>query len=149
MKAYVTGYSYWDNTPAGTAEISHGVIHSKAGGTGTYSDPITLAVGHAITGGKDVLDYPAGTKFYLPYLQKYAIVEDTCGDGNAPQNGPCHTGYKGNVWIDVYVDGKGVSRSSSDNCMDDITGVHNIIKDPDASHTVRAGSITGTGCLTF
>jgi hypothetical protein len=149
MKAYVTGYSYWDNTPAGTAGISHGVIHAQAGGTGTYNDPITLAVGHSIVGGKDILDYPAGTKFYLPYLQKYAIVEDTCGDGSAPQNGPCHTGYQGNVWIDIYVDGQNVSRSSSDDCMDTLTGVHTIIKNPDASHTVKVGSITGTGCLTF
>ncbi len=112
LVAYVTGYSYWDNTPAGSTDISHGVIHSKAGGTGTYSDPITLAVGHSIVGGKDILDYPAGTKFYISYLKKYAIVEDTCGDGNSPQNGPCHTGYQGHPWVDLYVDGQNTSSRS-------------------------------------
>ncbi len=149
MNAYVTGYSYWDNTPAGTAEISNPVLHKKAGGTGTYSDPITLAVGHSIINGKDILDYPAGTKFYLPYLQKYAIVEDTCGDGNNPQSGPCHTGYKGNVWIDLYVDGQNVSRSVSDNCMNAITGVHPVIKDPGANYPVVAGALSVTGCKLF
>lgn len=146
MQAYMTGYSYWDNTPAGTSEISNPVIHSQAGGTGTWSDPITLAVGHSILSGKDILDYPAGTKFYLPYLKKYVIVEDTCGDGNSPQNGPCHTGYRGNVWLDLYVDGKNVSRSASDSCMDNITGVHSIIKNPTADHVVMAGSLSESGC---
>ncbi len=146
LAAYVTGYSYWDNTPPGSGDISNPVVHTNAGGTGTYADPITLAVGHSITNGKDVLDYPEGTRFYLPYLQKYAIVEDTCGDGRTPQNGPCHTGYKGYPWIDIYVDGK-ASRSSADSCMDKITGVHAVIKDPVSTYPVSIGSITEAGCL--
>jgi hypothetical protein len=149
FNAYITGYSYWDNTPAGTAEISNPVIHAKAGGTGTYTDPITLAVGHSIINGKDILDYPAGTKFYLPYLRKYVIVEDTCGDGNTPQNGPCHTGYKGNVWIDLYVDGQNLSRSLSDACMDKITDVHAVIKNPGPNYPVVAGALTATGCAMY
>jgi hypothetical protein len=52
--AYTTGYGYPDNTPAGNA-ISNPIIHSGAGGTGTYADPITLAVGHSITNGKILL----------------------------------------------------------------------------------------------
>lgn len=140
LNAYVTGYSYWDNTPAGSTDISNGVIHSKAGGTGTFSDPITLAVGHSITGGKDVLDYPAGTKFYFPFLKKYVIVEDTCGDSSTPQNGPCHTGYKGNVWIDVYI-GKGASNSTADACMDKITEVHQVIQNPVSTYPVVSGDI--------
>jgi hypothetical protein len=147
--AYITGYSYWDNTPAGTAEISHPIIHQKAGGTGTFNDPITLAVGHSIINGKDILDYPAGTKFYLPYLQKYVIVEDTCGDGSTPQNGPCHTGYKGNPWIDLYVDGQGASQSTANNCMNAITGVHSVIKNPGANYPVTAGSVVGSGCKQY
>ena len=149
FNAYITGYSYWDNTPAGTAEISHSIIHTKAGGTGTYSDPITLAVGHSIINGKDILDYPAGTKFYLPYLKKYVIVEDTCGDGNAPQNGPCHTGYKGNPWIDLYVDGQTVSKTTSNNCMNAITGVHSVIKNPGSTYPVVIGSLSASGCVQY
>ena len=55
LVAYTTGYDYPDNTPAGNA-ISNPIIHSGAGGTGTYADPITAAVGHSITNGKDTLD---------------------------------------------------------------------------------------------
>lgn len=146
--AYITGYSYWDNTPPGSGDISHPTLHDNAGGTGTYADPITIAVGHSITGGKDILDYPAGTRFYLPYLHKYAIVEDTCGDGNAPQNGPCHSGYQGHAWLDIYVDGK-ASRSAADACMNKLTGLHAVIKDPAATYPVSVGSITTTGCTLF
>jgi hypothetical protein len=149
FSAYITGYSYWDNTPPGTAEISNPVIHAKAGGTGTFADPITLAVGHSIINGKDILDYPEGTKFYLPYLQKYVIVEDTCGDGNAPQNGPCHTGYQGKPWIDLYVDGANLSRSVSDACMDKITDIHTVIKNPAANYPVTPGALSMTGCKTY
>ena len=30
LTAYTTGYSYWDNTPPGSADISNGVIQTKA-----------------------------------------------------------------------------------------------------------------------
>lgn len=144
---YTTGYSFWDNTPPGTADISNPVIHSKAGGTGTFTDPITVAVGHSITNGKDTLDYPKGTKFYAPFLRKYFIVEDSCGDGNSPQNGPCHTGYQGKPWIDFYVDGQ-LNKSVSNSCMNAITGVHTIITNPSANHPVVAGVISGNSCAT-
>jgi hypothetical protein len=149
FSAYITGYSYWDNTPAGSADISNPIIHNKAGGTGTYNDPITLAVGHSIINGQDILDYPAGMKFYLPYLQKYVIVEDTCGDGNTPQNGPCHTGYQGHPWIDLYVDGANVSKTISNNCMNSITEVHTVIQNPGANYPVTAGSLSATGCQQY
>src|SRR5437763_17196568 len=39
---YVTLYGFVDNSPP-SAIISNPVIHQKAGGTGTFSDPITFA----------------------------------------------------------------------------------------------------------
>lgn len=33
--AYLTAYTWYDNTPAGSAEIANPVVHSKAGGKGT------------------------------------------------------------------------------------------------------------------
>lgn len=143
FNAYVTGYSYFDNTPPGSADIALPVIHDKAGGTGTYDDPITLAVGHVISGGVSTPDFPAGTRFYLPYLQKYFIVEDVCGDGSRPQNGPCHTGYPSDAeaWLDVWIDGAGGSNRIADECMSSITGVHGVIQDPPATLTVVPGTI--------
>ena len=122
LQVYLTGYSYWDNTPPSTVDISHPMRHRFAGGMGTYSNPITLAVGHQIIDGEDILDIAAGTRFYLPRLRKYAMVEDSCGDGPTPQDGACHIGNKGLLWLDIYVDGISVEQSVSDACMQAITG---------------------------
>ncbi len=146
MTAYTTAYTYYDNTPAGSPEISDPIIHSVAGGTGTYTDPVTIAVGHSIISGKDILDYPAGTKFYIPNIRKYFIVEDTCGDGATPQNGPCHSGYQGHVWLDMWIDGKGGSNSSANSCAEALTDLHTVIKNPAKNYAVVVGSVYNSGC---
>lgn len=143
--AYTTGYGYPDNTPAGNA-ISNPIIHTGAGGTGTYADPITLAVGHSITNGKDTLDYPAGTRFYIPNLHKYFIVEDTCGDGNTPQNGPCHTGFDGHVWVDLWVGGTAATKSATLACEDAITDLHEVIENPASNYAVVSGPVFNNTC---
>ncbi|MBL1437581.1 MAG: hypothetical protein COB08_015440 [Rhodobacteraceae bacterium] len=149
LQAYLTGYSFWDNTPPGTVEISHPVRHRFAGGMGTFSNPITLAVGHRIISGEDILDFPAGTLFYLPRLRKYAMVEDTCGDGPSPQDGPCHTGKKSLIWLDIYVDGVSVDKAESEACMNKITGVQPVVMDPGPNMSVVVGPITEGGCFVF
>jgi hypothetical protein len=149
FKAYVTGYSYWDNTPPGSAAIARPVIHRRAGGTGTYRDPITIAVGHVMRYGRSKLDYPAGTRFYIKGLRKYAIVEDACGDGNRPQDGPCHTGHRGLPWLDIYVDGSKSSPSASNACAHRLTKVHGIIMNPKPEYPVVAGRLTESGCPVF
>lgn len=145
--AYITGYGYPDNTPAGSA-ISNPVLHSTAGGTGTFADPITFAVGHSIINGKDILDYPAGTKMYEPNLRKYFIAEDTCGDGNKPQNGPCHTGFQGHPWLDIWVGGSSATKSATLNCEDTITDLHLVIINPASNYAVIAGSVFNGSCAT-
>ena len=122
MQVYLTGYSYWDNTPRGSAQIARPVVHRQAGGIGTYSDPITVAVGHSKSAGRSRMDFPTGTRFYFPNLQKYGIVEDLCGDGPRPQNGPCHSGYRGLAWLDIYVGGRSTGEAASNQCMRSITG---------------------------
>ena len=146
---YLTGYSYWDNTPPGSAAIARPVLRDKAGGTGTYEDPITIAVGHRIEGNRQTLDYPPGTRFYLPQLRRYAIVEDVCGEAPTPQNGPCHTGHNGLPWLDIYVDGAGSVRSQSESCMRRITRVQPIIQNPSPDYPVVAGALTESGCQLF
>lgn len=145
INAYTTGYGFPDNTPP-SRDISDSVLHSGAGGTGTYADPITVAVGHSIINGKDILDYPKGTKFYFPFLLKYGIVEDTCGDGNTPQNGPCHTGYKGNPWIDLWVGGSLATKSGTLACEDAITDIHQVIINPVSTYPVNAGPVYNGKC---
>lgn len=149
FQAYVTGYSFWDNTPPGTVEISHPVRHRHAGGMGTFSNPLTLAVGHQTIDGEDVLDISPGTLFYLPFLRKYAIVEDTCGDGPSPQDGPCHIGYKGHLWLDIYVDGATSPKAESESCMEKITAIQPVVMDPEPNYSVVVGPITEGGCYVF
>ena len=146
MQVYLTGYSFWDNTPRGSARIARPVVHRQAGGTGTYSDPVTVAVGHSKSGGRSRMDFPAGTRFYFPRLQKYGIVEDLCGDGPRPQDGPCHSGRGGLAWLDIYVGGRSVGSSASNQCMNAITGVQNVIMNPSPGLPVRQGEIALSTC---
>ncbi len=149
LSLYLTGYSYWDNTPRGSTAIAKPVIHRGAGGKGTYRDPITLAVGHVINGRRQTLDFPAGTRFYFPRIRKYAIVEDVCGDGHNPQNGPCHSGHRGLPWVDIYVGGRRGGQSASNSCMNRITGVQTAIVNPQKGLPVEKGALTETGCRVF
>jgi hypothetical protein len=124
-------------------------LHRSAGGTGSYPDPITVAVGHSLATGRDVLDWPAGTRFYLPNLRRYLIVEDTCGDGAQPESGPCHTGYPAGAttWLDVWTGGKGGTSAGADECMDAITHVSTVVVAPAAGYPVASGDIYNpAGC---
>lgn len=149
MQVFLTGYSYWDNTPPGSAIIGRPVIHEMAGGTGTYQDPVTLAVGWRIIAGQHFEDFEPGTRFYIPRLRKYAIVEDLCGDGPRPQSGPCHTGWEGHVWLDIYVDGSTVDAETADRCMARMTGVQSVILNPRKGYRVAPGRIVESGCDVF
>jgi hypothetical protein len=150
LTAYVTGYDYWDNTPPGSPVISNPVIHKVAGGTGTWQDPTTVAVGHSIINGQDILDWAAGTRFYIPNLRRYFIVEDTCGDGPDPQDEPCHdlstAPHGAQTWLDVWVDGSQMSQSAANNCEDEITHLQLVIENPAADYAVVPGSIAGSSC---
>lgn len=149
LTAYVTGYSWWDNTPRGSTAIAKPVIHRRAGGIGTYDDPITLAVGHKLEGDRQTLVYPAGTRFYLAGLRKYAIVEDVCGDGHNPQQTGCWRGKDGRPWLDIWVDGSKAPQHVSDRCMNKLTRFHQVIQNPAPHYPVVAGPLTESGCPVF
>jgi hypothetical protein len=132
MKIWLTGYSFQDNTPAGSAKVSKPILHKNAGGTGTYADPITVAVP-----GKGSGIWSAGNRFYLPSVQRYVIVEDT-GASPAPSGDAGH--------LDMWVDGEGGSKSASDKCMDQITSkAATAIHNPASNLPVHAGPITRNG----
>jgi 3D (Asp-Asp-Asp) domain-containing protein len=151
--AYTTGYGYWDNTPPGSTVISNPVLHQSAGGTGTWADPVTIAVGHSISNGVDTLDFPAGTRMYIPNLEKYFIVEDACGDGATPQDIPCHNLSRAarrgaTVWFDVWIGGSSSSNSDSRQCQSTLTGIHTVILDPSIrDYRVTPGDVlSGRAC---
>lgn len=141
-EAYITGYTYYSNTPPGSAAISHPVLHKVSDGQGTAVDPITMAVGYNKSTGHDVLDYQPGTRFYLPYLQKYFIVEDTCGDGPHPERGPCHLNtYGPQPWLDIWLNGRGLGAEITARCAMGVTGIRDVIQDPADHLPVAAGFI--------
>lgn len=95
IQMYVTSYGFNDNDN-GAGQYSTGVIaypksegnpthHNIATeGTGTYADPITFAAGiKAIKGGT----FPVGGILYVPFLQKYFMLEDQCAECDKDLNG--------------------------------------------------------------
>lgn len=64
-----TFYGARDNCPPG-GDIAHPTLHKKAGGRGTFADPVTFAGVVAFT--------PPGTIVYSWRLQKYFVMEDDC-----------------------------------------------------------------------
>ncbi|MEM6940993.1 MAG: hypothetical protein AAF943_08370 [Pseudomonadota bacterium] len=149
MQVFLTGYSFWDNTPPGSSAIALPRLRSRAGGTGTYRDPITLAVGHVKNGTRSTPDFRPGTRFYIQKLRRYAIVEDVCGDGPKPQNGPCHIGYKGRPWIDIWVGGRRVDKGFVQRCMYRLTGLQQVIRNPGPDYPVDPGEISASGCRVY
>lgn len=149
MTVFLTGYSYWDNTPPGSSIIGRPVIHEFAGGIGTYDDPVTIAVGWSIYFDRHFEDFSPGTLFYIPRLRRYAIVEDLCGDGPKPQNGPCHSGWEGKVWLDIYVDGSSQDAETANSCMRRLTGIQSVIINPRSGYRVEPGKIVESGCTIY
>jgi hypothetical protein len=156
FSAYTTGYTYWDNTPPGSSIIAFSksdgfpTARDGAGGTGTYSDPITVAVGHVIVNGEDIPDYKPGTRFYIPNFRRYFIVEDTCGDGDTPQNGPCHKNIDrpGFVQLDLWLGGASGTKEQTDACAASLTEVHLVIQNPEPAYAVMPGELFQNGACT-
>ena len=140
MTVLVTGYTWHDNTPAGSDAVAYPVGRERAGGAGTFEDPVTLAVGHDRSTGQDIPDFPPGTQFYLPSLQRYGIVEDSCGDGPTPQDAPCHRPPAGvEAHLDLWVGGSDVSASQAAACASALTGTTRAVLDPPAGLPVAPG----------
>jgi len=120
VTSYVTLYGWVDNSPPGNG-ISGGRIHSHAGGTGTYSDPVTFAT--------STKELPYGTIVYYPYLKKYFIHEDECVECD-------HDWNSGKKWhIDLWAGGdknstRNPEKSALLNCEDALTRTGQIIINP-------------------
>jgi hypothetical protein len=125
----LTGYSYQDNTPPGSAEVSNPIVHHEAGGTGTFSDPITVAV-------PDNDQFGPGTKFYLAKVKRYVIIEDS-GASSASESSDEH--------LDMWSDGEGSSEDEVDDCMSQFTGTTTAEVKPPPGRPVLVGPIYSKG----
>jgi hypothetical protein len=144
LQMYTTSWGAKDNTPPGS-NVQFDGTHS--GGTGTYADPISLASGYILSAGNPVFDYPLGTMFYSPNLQKYFHVTDECGGDNGanPANTPCHkSDMPPYPQVDMWAGNSNANGILS--CEDAVTGVHLMIEHPSATYKVSAGAIYNGSC---
>ena len=127
--SYVTFYGFDDNDDGnpmhlGTDVISHAAVHDAANeDLGTYEQPGTLAA--------DVGFLSPGTKVYVPALERYYVMEDTCRECSEDwlQNKP---------HIDLYVSGTGPELVA---CQERLTMESaRIYIDPPPGLPVRPGS---------
>ena len=109
LTIWLTGYSWQDNTPPGSSTVGEPVLHQQAGGQGSFPDPITVAV----PGHQGKMAWEPGTKFYLPTVQRYVIVEDS-GAAPPPPGTDTH--------LDMWIDGRDGTKASTDNCENQFTG---------------------------
>jgi 3D (Asp-Asp-Asp) domain-containing protein len=72
----ITFYAAADNDPAGSREIAFPGLHREAGGTGTFADPLTFAAAKGV--------FKPGTKVYVPDVQRYFVLEDSCATCSGP-----------------------------------------------------------------
>ena len=104
VSVYATFYGWADNSPPGAAIAyprsgGYPTIHETAGGAGTYADPITFAT--------DKAELPVGTILYVPFIEKYAIMEDDCAECDSDWT----TSHR---WhIDLWMNSNGTESSSS------------------------------------
>lgn len=130
VSSYVTSYGYNDNDPP-SADIAYpksdgyATLHNKAyEGTGTYSDPVTFAT--------DSSEIAIGTRIYIPYLEKYFIMEDDCAacDSDWSSSGSYH--------VDLWIGPESSSNTTKlDNCENYITrDSPSIIISPASTKTV-------------
>jgi hypothetical protein len=129
----LTGWGYPDNDPANSDTTYNSGIEGHAGGTGTYSDPISMASGYV--GEKS--DYPYGTMFYVPNMRAYFKVVDTCAS--------CHVGNGGLVWLHLWHGGQGANTSSVISCEENHTDNYLVIQNPANNYAVVPGPLYQNG----
>jgi hypothetical protein len=124
---YVTLYGALDNDPPGSAAIAYPQIHSQAGGTGTYSNPVTFATSSS--------ELAPGTRVYYAYLKKYFIMEDSCA--------ACISDWKsGKRHIDMWAGNS--TNSAILSCENKLTRSGSVIVNPASNLTVDTTPIFNT-----
>src|SRR5262245_44515772 len=112
QQTFLTFYGYWDNTPP-SDEIAYPDLHDTAGGTGTYSDPITFATTSS--------ELSPGTRVYVPRVKKYFIMEDDCTECGQDWNGHGPNGGPRLRHLDLWLGGEDGDAFDAIDCEDALT----------------------------
>ncbi|KGO41198.1 hypothetical protein PEX1_045450 [Penicillium expansum] len=126
----VTFYGYPDNSPPGPGTAHDcGGRNFVAGGTGTHSDPVTIATAPG--------ELKVCETVYLPLLKKYGRYEDDCAQ--------CITDHKnGKPHIDIWTGSSTTNGGQHQiDCEDDLTlgGRYSIVRDPPTNLAVNAAPL--------
>ncbi len=96
-------------------------IHEVSTGTGTFTDPLSAAARADV--------FPAGQRLYAPYIKKYLIIEDICGD--------CGSNH-----IDIWLESNGKFQAQVDECAGKYTSESEVIEiNPPTGRPVNTGFI--------
>jgi hypothetical protein len=108
---YITFYGWPDNTPSGNGiafpkSQFDNSLHEHAGGSGEYTDPITFA--------SDPDRISVGKIYYVPYLQKYIVMEDVC-------TGCIRNWEDGKPHLDIWMESDNANTESLIACQGKLT----------------------------
>ncbi|CAL8580568.1 hypothetical protein XPA_006290, partial [Xanthoria parietina] len=119
-----TFYGYPDNDPPGPATAYNcGGRNNVAGGTGTYTNPLTFASAPG--------EFTSCEVIYVPYLKKYARFEDYCAQ--------CATDWKtGKYHIDLWTGSSTVNGGANQiQCENNLTpNAQSIVRQPPSNLAV-------------
>lgn len=135
--AYITSYNWWDNNPPHSDDIAFpSTFHGVAGGLGTYNDPITVAADYS---SGTTMQFAPGTRFYIPHVRCYFIVEDLTGEQQDDNTASFNT----NPHLDMWSDGRTSTESNAAACMSSITAIGVlVIEDPASNYVVDPGPLS-------
>ncbi|MER6573096.1 hypothetical protein ABT288_44900 [Streptomyces sp. NPDC001093] len=139
INVHVTSYGYNDNDDGnghyGTAQIAYPQIHNEATeDLGTYDHPATFAT--------DPGEFAPGTRIYVPYLQKYFIMEDGCAE--------CSSDWHNGVYhVDLWMGPASTQPEPAlGNCEGSVTQDSGIIVNPDPGLPVDTTPMFSNGLCT-
>jgi len=131
----MTFYGYPDNSPPG-ADTAYSCLSRDytAGGTGTYSNPLTFATAPG--------EFSQCEIIYAPILKKYLIMQDSCDQ--------CTTDWDddGEYHIDIWTGSATVNGGDDQiNCEDNLTpdGTVTIIRYPASTYSVDTTALYSSG----
>lgn len=129
----ITFYGYPDNDPPGPATAYNcGGRNYKAGGVGTYSDPVTFASASG--------EFSSCEIIYVPYLKKYVRFEDYCAQ--------CNTDFgSGKYHIDIWTGSSTVNGGNNQiQCENNLTpNPQSIVRQPPTNLPVDSTALYSNG----
>lgn len=136
---YTAAHS-WAGASAGGTAAGDSRAPQSGKGTGTYEDPITIAVSSHPASGQAI---PAGTRIYLPDLRRYFIAGDACTDDGDAEDNQCRQGdpvSTSTIRMDIRIGGEDVSDAAAEACSRQVADIGTAVLNPAGNYVVAPGA---------